>query len=120
MAVSSEPDQEGLLSLTNIQLSNRLWYLCKPGLQHIDSLHHSSAEEVPQSPQTTVPQQSEEGPVHYRLAGGAGKQVVPAELPVHTFQKAQLRGTWTPKNKGKLHAHAGFKWILHEGPLCYK
>lgn len=25
-----------------------------------------------------------------RLAGGAGKQVVPAELPVHAFQEAQL------------------------------
>ena len=46
-AVSSDTDQGGLSSLTNIQLSKRLWYLCKPGLQHIDSLHHSSAEEVP-------------------------------------------------------------------------
>ena len=116
-AVSSDTNQGGLSSLTNIQLSKRLWYLCKPGLQHIDSLHHSSAEEVPQGTQAAVPQQSEEGPVHYRLAGGAGKQVVSAELPVHTFQKAQLCGTWTPKNKGKLHAHAGFKQILRKGWL---
>lgn len=64
MAVSSDPDQGGLSSLTNIQLSNRLWYLCKSGLQHIDSLHHSSAEEVPQRPQAAVLQESEEGPVH--------------------------------------------------------
>ena len=88
MAVSNDTDHGGLSALINVQFNHRPWYLYKSGLQHINGVRHNSAEEVPQSIQVTVPQQGEEDSVHSRLAGDAGKQVIPPEHPVHTIQKA--------------------------------
>lgn len=87
MAVSNDTDHGDLSTLINIQFNKRLRYLYKSGLQHINGIHHNAAKEVSQSTQVTVPQQSEENAVHSRLAGDAGKEVIPPEHPVHTIQK---------------------------------